>query len=189
VLGRSSEKGNGVKPVVKWDCVCSCGNTSVVSSPSLLGATTVSCGCKKRKHGFSHKERLYVTWQNMRRRCRDPRNSRWAHYGGKGVRVCTEWEEYVVFRAWALSNGYTDELTIDRIDVDGDYCPENCRWETPKAQANNVSRNHIIRFEGRDYTMSELADHLGLTYSALQHRIERGWSVERIAEQPQRVVA
>ena len=189
VLGRSSDRGNGIKPVVKWDCRCSCGSLSSVKSDSLITGHTISCGCSKRTHGFANKERLYQTWKNMRRRCYDPTNKRWAHYGGRGITICAEWDDYAAFRAWALSSGYNDELTIDRIDVDGNYCPENCRWETPKVQANNVSRNHVVSYDGRDFTMSELAEHLGLSYSALQHRIERGWSIERIAAQPQRVVA
>lgn len=189
VLRRSPDKGTGTKPVVKWECRCVCGATVAVKSDSLLSGHTVSCGCGKRVHGKANKERLYQTWKNMRRRCRDPKNTRWARYGGRGIAICPEWDDYAVFRMWALSAGYTDELTIDRINVDGNYCPENCRWETPKTQANNVSRNHLIEFEGREITMSQLADELGLSYSALQHRVDRGWSIERIATQPQRVVA
>ena len=124
----------------------------------------------------------------MRRRCFDPTNNRWVNYGGRGITVCHEWNEYLTFRDWALTNGYTEELTIDRIDVDGNYCPENCRWVNAKTQANNVSRNHMIDIDGKEMTMSELADYLGLSYSALQHRIDRGWNMERIISQPQRGV-
>ncbi|MCK9327926.1 MAG: hypothetical protein M0P69_20695 [Bacteroidales bacterium] len=186
VLHRSDDCGNGKKPVVKWVCECVCGKQISVPSNALLTGHTKSCGCQKIKHGYSNKERLYDTWKNMRRRCFDPKNKRWSHYGGRGITICSEWDDYAVFRAWAMDNGYTDELTIDRIDVNGNYCPENCRWVDAKIQANNVSRNHIVEFNGQQMTMAELADHLGLSYSALQHRIDRGWDIEKIALTPQR---
>jgi len=186
VLNRSDDRGEGIKPVVKWDCQCKCGKIIAVKSDALLSGHTVSCGCKKIKHGYSHKERLYQTWQNMRRRCLDPKNSRWDHYGGRGITICQEWSDYSRFRQWAMENGYTNELTIDRIDVNGNYCPGNCRWSDAKTQANNVSRNRIFEYNGAKMTMSELADHLGISYSALQHRIERGWNIDAIASTPQR---
>lgn len=174
VLGRASDTGNGKKPVVKWDCLCDCGARTSVKGDSLLSGHTASCGCQKVKHGLSHKERLYETWKNMRRRCSDPTNKRWSSYGGKGIKVCPEWDDYNVFRAWAHSNGYNDSLTIDRADNDANYCPENCRWTDAKTQANNQTRNRILVYQGVDYTMSQLAEMLGMTYSALQHRVERG---------------
>lgn len=189
VLRRSPDRGTGRKPVVKWECICVCGAAVTVKSDSLLSGHTVSCGCGKRTHGFAHKERLYQTWKNMRQRCTNANRPDYHRYGGKGVIICDEWKGYEAFRSWALENGYDDSLTIDRIDSSGNYCPENCRWVGYKVQANNISRNRIIQYRGRDFTMSQLAEVLGLSYSALQHRIERGWSIERIAEQPQRVIA
>jgi hypothetical protein len=186
VLYRSSECGNGKKPVVKWACRCSCGKTVAVKSDSLLSGHTGSCGCKKIKHGYSHKERLYETWKNMRRRCLDPKNKRWDHYGGRGITICSEWSDYGLFRKWAMDNGYTDDLTIDRKDVNGNYCPGNCRWATSKTQANNVSTNHIIEHDGVRMTMSEFAGQLGISYPTLQHRVDRGWDMKRIIATPQR---
>jgi hypothetical protein len=186
VLCRSTDCGNGKKPTVKWECQCDCGNEVTVSGNALLSGHTKSCGCLKIKHGYSNKERLYQTWKNMRRRCFDPTNNRWEHYGGKGITICPEWNDYVLFREWAMSSGYNDDLTIDRIDVNGNYCPDNCRWVDAKTQANNVSRNHIIEYEGKKMTMSEFAGYLGISYSALQHRIERGWDMKSIVTTPQR---
>lgn len=186
VLSRSDNRGSNKKPVVMWECYCKCGNIVFVKSHSLITGHTKSCGCKKIKHGFSNKERLYQTWKNMRRRCNDPNNKRYAQYGGRGITICPEWSEYINFRTWALENGYSDNLTIDRKDVDGNYCPKNCRWADAETQANNVSRNRIIEYNGESMTMSQLAKRLNLTYSALQHRIERGWSIDRIAQQEQR---
>lgn len=174
VLVRSTDRGNGQRPVVKWECQCECGKRVVVKSDSLLSGHTKSCGCRKVKHGFSNKERLYETWKNMLRRCLDPKNKRWDQYGGRGITICREWNAYLTFRSWALANGYRDDLSIDRIDVDGNYCPENCRWSDAKTQANNTSRNHYFDYCGERLTMSQLAERLDVTYSTLQHRVERG---------------
>ena len=174
VVSRATDTGGGKKPVVKWECLCDCGKKVAVKSDCLLSGHTKSCGCQKIKHGYSNKERLYDTWKNMRRRCTNPKNKRWAQYGGRGIMVCPEWNEYSNFRSWAMSNGYRDDLTIDRIDVNGNYCPSNCRWADDKTQANNNSRNRFFNHNGEKVTMSQLADRLGVSYSALQHHIDRG---------------
>ena len=186
VLRRSEDVGNGRKPVVKFVCECKCGKTIHVKSDSLLSGHTVSCGCKKVKHGFSHKERLYQTWLNMRLRCNNPNRLDFARYGDRGVKICDEWQDYSKFREWSLSHGYADNLSIDRIDVNGNYEPSNCRWVDNYIQANNTRKNHLITFEGKTYTMAELARKLGVSYAALQHRVERGWTIDRIVNTPQR---
>ena len=185
VLGRAPDKTTGKKPKVMWRCRCDCGNETIVAGYALRGGTTVSCGCKIRKHGYSHKERLYTTWRNKRRRCNDPKNNRWDQYGGRGIRVCPEWNDYAVFREWAMSNGYADDLTIDRINVDTGYSPENCRWVRAKAQANNTTRNRYIAFRGKTLTLSQWAEELGISYGTINHRIQRGWSMDDIATIPQ----
>lgn len=180
-----------------WLCKCDCGGEKVVSTGVLNYGAVASCGCLKLetqrknrtkviKHGFSHKERLYEIWKNMRRRCYDPTNKRAEHYYRKGVTVCDEWNDYAVFREWALNNGYSDNLTLDRIDNNGNYSPSNCRWATPKQQANNTSRNRMITYAGKTMTMSEWADCVGLTYAALNHRMQRHWPVGKALTTPQR---
>lgn len=186
VLERAEDRREGTKPRVMWHCLCDCGNKTIVSGASLRTGHTLSCGCKIRKHGYSHKERLYETWKNMRRRCNDPANKRYEQYGGRGIKVCSEWDEYLPFRSWAMSSGYSEELTIDRIDVDGDYCPENCRWATLTEQMNNMTTNRNIMYNGETRTMSEWAREFGITYGAMNHRIQRGWSMERIQNTPLR---
>ena len=186
VLERAEDKCTGSKPRVMWRCICDCGNETIVSGASLRIGHTLSCGCKIRKHGYSHKERLYETWKNMRRRCNDPTNKRYEQYGGRGIKVCSEWDEYLPFRSWAMSSGYSEELTIDRIDIDGDYCPENCRWADSYMQANNMTTNRNITYNGETHTMSEWAREFGITYGAMNHRIQRGWSMERIQNTPLR---
>lgn len=140
-----------------------------------------------KSHGYANKERLYEIWKNMRRRCHDPTNKRAKFYIEKGVKICDEWlNDYSAFRKWAMANGYKENLTLDRIDNDGNYSPENCRWATAKIQANNQSRNHLLTYMGETLTMSEWADKLGISYGTINHRVQRGWSMERIVKTPQR---
>jgi hypothetical protein len=186
VLKRSEDRGNGKKPVVKWVCRCDCGKVIAIKADSLLSGHTVSCGCKKVKHGYAGKERLYDIWKNMRRRCYDKNNNRYQNYGGRGISICSEWSSYLTFRTWAMSHGYRDDLTIDRIDVNGNYCPENCRWATMGEQMNNMTKNRMISYCGETMSMSMWAERFGISYGTMNHRVQRGWSMEKIELTPER---
>ena len=109
-----------------------------------------------RKHGLMGK-RIYRIWKSMRQRCNSPSCRIYKRYGGRGISICEEWDDPKKFAEWAYSNGYSDELTIDRIDVNGDYCTENCRWATYKVQANNKRNNALIEYNGEKHTISEWA--------------------------------
>lgn len=121
----------------------------------------------------------------MRERCSNEHLSYYKNYGGRGIRVCEEWEDYSHFKEWALANGYQDELSIDRIDNDKGYCPQNCRWVTNKKQANNRRSNKKITYNGETKTIAEWADFLGMNYTTLHQRISAyNWDIKNALETP-----
>ena len=182
--------------VKKWLCVCDCGNQVYVEAAKLNNGNTQSCGCLAReksserfyKHGGkAHKERLYSIWKNMNARCNANEEHNpvcYKYYASKGITVCDEWKDYKVFKEWALVNGYTDEKTLDRIDGEGDYCPENCRWCSRVQQQNNISSNKKYDVNGELLTKREIAEKYNLTYDAVSGRLKRGWTIEKIINTP-----
>lgn len=138
------------KDATFWLCRCECGAEKEVRHSSLTSGNSRSCGCLHKdmtrichtKHG-DFGSRLYAVWNGMKQRCLNPNNHKYQNYGGRGIKVCSEWMEYDNFRRWAIESGYDitakyGECTLDRVDVNGDYCPRNCRWTDAKTQANNV---------------------------------------------------
>lgn len=128
-------------------------------------------------HGM-HGTRINRIWAKMKERCNNPNSNRYHLYGGRGITVCDEWQDFLPFYKWAKENGYDDHLTIDRIDNNGNYEPSNCRWVTPREQALNRSTNVIIEYEGKKQTATEWAEELGMKPMTLLARIRRGWDVE-----------
>lgn len=180
-----------------WICRCECGNTKTVSGEKLRSGNTKSCGCyrketlpfNRRTHGMSaHKNkkvRIYNIWLNMKSRCKNPNNIEYPLYGGRGIDVCDEWMEFKKFYDWAMSVGYKENLSIDRINPNKGYNPENCRWATNEQQQNNKRNNHIIEFNGTSKTIAEWAKEKNIAYDTLWARIQvYGWSIERALNTP-----
>ena len=182
------------KSTVMWECQCDCERKTIaiVRGDTLkLGQSTQCIYCartiaaKEASKVLSiHKERytrLYGIWAGMKNRCNNPNVPSYADYGGRGIIVCDEWKDsYETFRDWANANGYIDSLTIDRIDVDGDYEPSNCRWVTPKEQSNNRRSNKLITFNGETHNIHEWSEIIGINYHTLYNRLYKlHWSVEK----------
>lgn len=167
-----------IRGKIAWLCQCDCGNQKVISGTLLRRGESVSCGCLVidtiTKHGMS-KTRLWNIWHAMKTRCTQPSSTYYHIYGGKGIKVCKEWKDsFIAFKNWAIKNGYKDDLSIDRIDSNKNYCSKNCRWATPTQQSRNTCRNVIYRGE---YAI-DAAKRLGGSPNLITVRIRQGWSVK-----------
>ena len=175
-----------------WVCKCDCGNTKSIRSDALLSGVTKSCGCynlecisiRATKHGLS-KHPLFKEWTGIKQRCYNPNERYYYNYGGRGITVCDEWlNNPEAFVNWCLSNGYKKGLTLDRIDNNKGYSPNNCRWTTKKVQANNTRRNRVITYNNKTHTVAEWADIMNINYDILIHRLARGIDFEKAITTP-----
>lgn len=169
-----------------WLCECDCGTRKIISTDNLKSGRVKSCGCTmgplmRRSKGQlgESKTSLYNVWMQMKYRCTKPNVTHYKEYGGRGIRVCDEWmSSYKSFRDWAMLSGYKEGLTIDRIDNDGNYEPDNCRWVDSVAQANNRRSNRSYTYNGETYTLTQWANKIGINPKALFSRIYAGYSFE-----------
>ena len=171
-----------------WKCLCDCGNEYVAKSSGLVHGKTTQCRqcsfkqiSEKKNKGLSEPKRLHGIYVNMMTRCYNSNYVLFSRYGGRGITVCDEWRigGYASFRSWALSNGYSDDLTIERIDNNGGYSPDNCRWATRTEQANNRHTNRMLTANGETDTMANWSRRLSIPYWVLQRRLDSfGWSEE-----------
>jgi len=169
---------------VTWLCKCDCGNETVVRGSFLKSGTTQSCGCLKKENALTHggsQTRLYRIWHGIIRRTEDSKRKEYANYGGRGISMCQEWRnDFAAFREWALNNGYSDDLSIDRIDNNGDYTPSNCRWVSKYEQANNRTDTRYLTLNGITKSVREWADETGIPYARLKKRMRLGWPDEKV---------
>jgi hypothetical protein len=185
-----------------WNCQCECGNYTVIDNYKLLSGHTKSCGClakesirkigkeyqlsnppKRIKHGLCHKT-LYNSWHSMLYRCENENDPRYYDYGGRGIQVCREWHDIKLFYEWAIQNGYKEGLSIDRIDVNGNYEPSNCRWADRITQQNNMRKNRLLVVNGETKTVANWARAYGIDYGVLMSRLQRGWNEEKALKSP-----
>lgn len=168
----------------KWLCDCECGYFKIVRGCDLKSGCVKSCGCLKKeqdkynlKSSKTHNKsntRLYRIWSNMKDRCINPKNKRYNRYGERGITFCDEWIDFENFYNWAIQNGYKENLTLDRINNDLNYCPDNCRWANSRQQARNRSTNIFVEYKGQEMTLIELSEKIDIDYNTLKRRYVRG---------------
>ena len=178
-----------------WKMRCSCGEIFVAQPSDSKGVcrkrAMIKLSEERTKHGEAPKKgkqnasKLYSVWINMRSRCYNPKNKKYNDYGGRGISICSDWDDFLNFKKWSLENGFEESLTIDRIDNNGNYSPENCRWINQKEQMRNTRVNHLLTYNGETKTMAEWSEITGIKYHTLKQRINKyGYSVERALTTP-----
>ena len=189
ILGIDSHNKSGHYKLL---CGCDCGNQKVIRADRVINNITTTCGCQNKGYngfspnGLSRKyPHLYSCWNIMRHRCYDTNNEKYKNYGARGIVVCEEWRySFEPFFKWAMANGYQKGLTIDRINVNGNYEPSNCRWTTLLIQARNKTNNKMITYNGETKCLSQWCEELNIPYHSIRARIRLGWSVERAFKTP-----
>lgn len=188
VIKLSKEVKSGKRFRKYWWCLCDCGNSHEVRTDGLTSGNVKSCGCMKKeqdkynltdKYQFKPKyevqnRRLYQVWRGMNARCYNINDNRYDRYGKRGIIVCEEWKDFDTFAKWALKNNYSDNLTLDRIDNNGNYEPSNCKWSTVKEQCRNRSTNILVEYNDKLITLKELSEIIGISYSCINARYKRG---------------
>ncbi len=177
-----NEEMTKAKSKTFWNCKCECGNTKTISGHELMSGKIKSCGCfrneNNKKMHIKHNgsgTKLYKVWCSMRGRCNCVTDKKYNIYGGRGITICEEWNDFKNFNDWALANGYREGLTIDRIDVNGNYEPSNCRWVNNKVQSNNRRNNIIINIDGVEHTLMQWCEILKpeLTFETISRRYHK----------------
>ena len=195
--------GTDPQCIAHYICKCECGQYLIIPHNHLRSGHTSSCGCEMKRinaqmrrnetfHGM-WKSRIYNIHAKMISRCYNKKSVSYPNYGGRGIYICDEWMErdasghrigFINFYNWAIKNGYTDDLSIDRIDVDGPYCPENCRWVDPKVQNNNRRNTVFLEYRGYNFPISIWSEITGLEYQIIEKRLSSGWPIEKCLRVP-----
>lgn len=177
----------------QFRCRCTCGNEGIFRFTSLRFGHVKSCGCLKDEksktthitHGKWH-SRPYKIWHSMKQRCLNPNNAAYKYYGARRISICSEWITFEGFYSWVLTSGYADHLTIDRIDVNGNYEPQNCRWATRGDQNRNTRRSKILVLSGTSMCQKDWAKKLGISNTTLQKRLKK-WGLEKALTTPKQL--
>lgn len=180
--GKLTVLGIASRNPLKWKCICDCGNTTEVGSSNLKRGQVTTCGCSHRRGNPTHGQcytRVYKIYAKILRRCYKEYDPAYKNYGGRGITMCDEWRNsFVAFSEWAYSHGYSDDLSIDRIDNNKGYSPDNCRWATTYEQANNTRKNRVYTMNGETKTLSQWCRDYNAPYNRIHARLNAGWSFE-----------
>lgn len=184
VIVEEVERGYGTR---RFKCICDCGNEDVTRLTHMRQGLSKSCGCIRKENLTSHgmyNKRIYQSWADMKTRCLNVNNKFYERYGGRGISVCDEWLKFEPFYKWSMENGYQDNLTIERNDNDGNYCPENCSWITQHMQTQNRNQSRFITYNGMTKNITQWSKYLGISRETLYYRLSHGWNVSRAFNAP-----
>ncbi len=186
IVGRTTSSKHGES---RWICRCSCGGDIILTYRQVKNGRIKNCGCIptphfNKTHGFSNTA-LYNHWKMMIYRCENPNNRAYKYYGQRGIKVCDEWHDFLTFKKWVDSTKPDGDYTIDRIDNNKGYSPDNCRWATKKEQSNNRRSNREFKYNGETHNLMEWSEILGFNYKRVHNRIYKlGWEFEKAVETP-----
>lgn len=191
VIKRSDKLSKDGKKIF-WECECKCGNTFTARGSDIRSGNTKSCGCLVKKKARTRKgahgqrnSRIYTIWNNMKLRCYNKNQNNYFNYGGRGIKICDEWKnDFTTFYNWAIENGYSDELSIERINNDGDYEPSNCKWANLHEQARNKRNNRFLEHDGKKMIAPDWSKVTGIPEKIIYDRMTKGWDDERVLTQP-----
>lgn len=183
VIKQTENQGNKIC----WLCLCDCGNYHTVTTSNLRCGRIKTCGCGHLevllKRNITHNQRhtkIYEVWKTMKQRCNNPNSQSYKNYGGRGIKVCDDWNNsFESFFNWSMQNGYSPELSIDRIDNNGNYCPENCRWTTRYIQSRNRRTNHYITFNNETKIIVDWAKYFNIAPGRISSRISKGQDIQK----------
>lgn len=178
---------NGNRGNARWLCRCVCGNKVIVSANNLKSGAVKSCGCLRKPYATHRASNtpLYRMWISMIYRCENPKYFAYKYYGKRGITVCEEWHDFLVFKSWVDNTKPIGKYSLDRIDNNKSYCPSNCKWSSAKEQANNRRSNVLIEYQGDSHTLRQWSEIIGFDYKTVHNRIHKlKWSFEKAISEP-----